>query len=216
LPLLISGGAKGTGTKEEPAADKTALTAAITDAKAAKTGIEVNTAAVYVPPETQWVTQAVLDTFNTAIDVAKAVAAKAAPTQAEVNAAETALKTATTTFNAAKQAGTKPKPGTGAVTLTPPAEFTDLAETVLDKGPTVTIYRQGTEGTSLTVTVNTTGLEGATYKWMLDNTEVGTSANVTVDPWDYFPGTHYFSLEVTKAGAVWSRELTVIIDSGSK
>jgi hypothetical protein len=144
------------------------------------------------------------------------VAAKTAPTQTEVDTAETALKAATTTFTKAKQAGTKPVTGTVDLTLTPPAAFTDLAETVVDKGPAVKIYRQGTEDTGLTVTVDTTGLESATYNWMVDNKSAGTGTSLTLDPWDYFPGTHYLSLEVTKDGAVWSQELTVLIDSGSK
>jgi Fe-S cluster assembly iron-binding protein IscA len=198
----------------EAPADKTALNAAITAANSAKTGVVVDSDAANVVAGTQWVTQAALDTLNAAIGAAETIAAKEGATQAEVDAGVTALTTATATFTAAKQAGAKP--GTAALTLNPPAEFTDLAQSVVDAGPAVTIYRQGSEDTSVTVTVDTTGLEGAAYNWVMDNKSVGTGTDITITASDYFPGTHYLSLEVTKAGAVWSRELTVAVDSGSK
>ena len=102
--------AKQAGTKPGPAADKTALSAAIATATAAKTGIAVNTAAANVPVGTQWVAQGVMDTFNTAISTAETVVQNATAAQAEVDAAVTALNGAVAAFNDAKQAGTKPGP----------------------------------------------------------------------------------------------------------
>jgi hypothetical protein len=56
-----------------------------------------------VPEGAPWVTKAVSDTFNAVIAAAEAVAGKSAPAQAEVDAAETALKAATEVFTRAKQ-----------------------------------------------------------------------------------------------------------------
>jgi prefoldin subunit 5 len=113
--------AKQTGTKTETgtaATDKTALTAAITAATAAKTDVVVDTAAANVTAGTTWVTQAALDALNTAITAAEAVSASADATQAQANDATSALTAATSTFNSAKQAGTKPGPAEDKAALT--------------------------------------------------------------------------------------------------
>jgi hypothetical protein len=104
--IAVFNDAKQTGTKTE-AADKTALNAAIATANTAKSGVVVNTDAANVPEGTQWVVQAALDAFNGAISAAETVAQNAGATQAEADTAVTALNAAVTSFNNAKQTGTK-------------------------------------------------------------------------------------------------------------
>jgi pectate lyase len=132
--------AQKTGTK---AADKTALTAAITAANSAKTGIETSVDGADVHVSLQWVTAAVLQTFNEAITAAQAVNSNALATQAQVNEAKNTLQQATIDFNAAKQAGTDeagPEPlavtitknigwlNAAAVEWTPPAGHADKVD----------------------------------------------------------------------------------------
>ena len=61
-----------------------------------------STASVY-----EWVSQTVKDAYTAAISTARAAAAKADASQADIDAALAALNTATGTFNAARQKGTK-------------------------------------------------------------------------------------------------------------
>jgi hypothetical protein len=105
----IFNAAKKAGTKTEtpPAADKAALTGAITAANAARTGVVTDTAPGNVPVGTSWVTQTEMAALNTAITAAETVAGNAGATQAQADGAASALTAATTTFNAAKKAGTK-------------------------------------------------------------------------------------------------------------
>jgi hypothetical protein len=121
--------AKQTGTKAGPAEDKTALSAAITAANAAKTDIVVNTDAANVAEGTTWVTQAVLDALNAAIGAAETVSANAEATQAQVDAATSDLTAATGTFNNAKQAGTKPGPAEDKTALTAAIAAANAAKT---------------------------------------------------------------------------------------
>jgi hypothetical protein len=195
--------------------DKTALNAAIAAANTAKTGVVVDSAAENQLPGIWWVTQAVLDALNTAIGAAETLAAKEGATQTELDAGVTALTTATTTFTAAKQDGTK-HTGTASVTLKAPAALADEAQDTLNIN-TVTIYRQGAQDNDVTITADLTNLSGATVEWFMDNESLGTGISVTLGAANYFPGAHHLSLEVTTTdGAVWSRELSIIVDSGSK
>jgi formylglycine-generating enzyme required for sulfatase activity len=102
--------AKSAGTKPPPAdpADKTALNNAIAVANAAKTGVELSADGTDVLADAYWVSQIVLDTFNQAIGAAETTAQNPAATQAEADAAATALTQAASAFNAAKRRGTKP------------------------------------------------------------------------------------------------------------
>jgi hypothetical protein len=106
------------------------LNGLITAAKAARTGVEINTSAANVDLGTKWVTQAVMTAFDTAITTAEA--AQSAVTQVAVNTAVTNLTTAITTFTNAQQQGTKTAP-VGPVatnygtTLTWGTEFTPTA-----------------------------------------------------------------------------------------
>jgi hypothetical protein len=198
-----------------PPADKTALDAAIAAAKAAKTGILVNTSAGNVLTGNSWVTQGEMDALDAAIDAAETEAEKAASAQAEVDKAETDLKAATETFTKAKKAGTKAV-GSVNITLKAPADMADEAEDTLSI-TTVTIYQQGGEDNDVTITAELSELSGATVAWFLDNKSLGTNNSVTLTAADLLPGGHHLSLEVTTTDeAVWSRELTVIVDSGSK
>lgn len=88
-----------------PEVDKTALTAAIEAAKAAKEGVLVtDKAANAVEKDTHYVTTAQDTALTTAIATAQAVLDKATATQTEVDEAVTALNSAVTTFNTAKNA----------------------------------------------------------------------------------------------------------------
>ena len=99
---------EGSKTGGPSAADKTALAGAIDAANTAKAGVAVATDAANVATGTKWVTQADMTAFEAAITAAQAVAGNADATQAQVDDAVTALTTATTAFNAAKQDGSKP------------------------------------------------------------------------------------------------------------
>jgi hypothetical protein len=90
----------------DPTVNKAALNTAIDAAKAAKTGVALDTDAANVSEGTTWATQAEVDALDAAIAATQAVADNAAATQAQVDAAVTALTTATGTFNAAKKDGT--------------------------------------------------------------------------------------------------------------
>ncbi|MDA3852909.1 MAG: T9SS type A sorting domain-containing protein, partial [Bacteroidales bacterium] len=82
---------------------ETALIAASANADTVK----VSTDGADILTTSEWLTQAELTTYETAIATAQAVADDADATQQEIDAAVTALATATTTFDAAKSAGTK-------------------------------------------------------------------------------------------------------------
>ncbi|GHV80968.1 hypothetical protein AGMMS49944_27590 [Spirochaetia bacterium] len=86
------------------------LAAAITSANAARSGVVVSVNGSDVATDTQWVTQAVLDTFNAAITAAETVSTNVGATQAQVDGAVTALNTAINTFTAAKANGTYTAP----------------------------------------------------------------------------------------------------------
>jgi hypothetical protein len=79
------------------AADKTALTMAITAANTAKSGVSVDTSAGNVPTGTKWVIQAVMTALTDAITAAEGVNTKSSATQTEVDNAVTALNSAVTT-----------------------------------------------------------------------------------------------------------------------
>jgi hypothetical protein len=81
------------------------LQSKIVEAEKAKNGVEVNTGAELVAKDAWWVLSKDMAAFNGAIDAAKS--AMTASTQAKVDAAETALGTAITTFKAARKKGTK-------------------------------------------------------------------------------------------------------------
>jgi hypothetical protein len=94
-------------TNGDPAPDKAALTAAIATANEAKSGVAASTDGSDIATTAYWATQDALTAFAAAIGAAETVSQNTAATQAEVDAAVTALTQATTTFNAAKSAGTK-------------------------------------------------------------------------------------------------------------
>jgi hypothetical protein len=195
--------------------NKTALNAAIAAANAAKADVVPDTAAENLLPGTWWATQEALDALNTAIGAAETLAAKEDAAQAELDAGVTALTTATTTFNNAKKEGTK-RTGSAAVTLRAPGALADEAEGALNI-TTVRIYKQGTQDNGVTITADLTNLSGATVEWFLDSESLGNAESVTLAAINYFPGAHHLSLEVSATdGTVWSRELSVIVDSGSK
>jgi hypothetical protein len=200
-----------------PAVDKTALTDAITAAEAAKADVLVNTSASNVLTGKFWVTQEEMDALEPAISAAETTKEAEAPTQAGTDKAKTDLNAAVETFTAAKKAGTKAV-GTGVITLTPPADIDDQAEGTFDNTP-VRIYKQGPadEDKKVIVTANLSNLSNATIEWFLDNKSLGSDGSVTLTAANLLPGGHHLMLEVITAdGAVWSRELTVIVDSGSK
>jgi uncharacterized repeat protein (TIGR02543 family) len=87
--------------------DKTALTAKIDEATAAKTGVVEAANAGEVAQGTQWVSPETMGTFEAAITAAQTVAGNASATQAQVDAEVSTLTDAINTFNAAKQEGTK-------------------------------------------------------------------------------------------------------------
>ena len=95
--------------------NKAALTSAISTASSKANNAVAGTAVGQYP-------QSAIDSFKSAISKAQAVASNAAATQAEVNRAVTELKSAETTFDAAKITTELP---------TPPASVTNLKESAV-------------------------------------------------------------------------------------
>jgi hypothetical protein len=105
--------------------------------------------------------------------------------------------------------------GQVSITLTAPADIADEAEGAFGN-TTVTIYQGGSDGNTTEVNVDPS-LSYTAIEWFLDSKSLGTNTSVTLTAANLLPGGHHLSLEVTTTdGAVWSRELTVIVDSGSK
>jgi hypothetical protein len=100
-------GAKTLGSGEGTVADTTDLTTAISAAETAKSGVAVSTDGADVVPSAYWVTEAVMNALNEAIETAEAVTQSASATADDVTNAVTALNTAVSTFTNAKSAGTK-------------------------------------------------------------------------------------------------------------
>jgi sulfur carrier protein ThiS len=98
--------AEAAGTKVA-AADKTALTDAITEATTNSKSVAVSTDGSDVLVANKWVTAAVKKTYTDAIAAAQVISDKTDATQTEVDNAVGALKIATTAFNTAEAAGTK-------------------------------------------------------------------------------------------------------------
>jgi len=96
-----------TDTEDTVKSDKTALTAAISAAEAARAGVDQANSAEEVVLGKSWVTAAVWSALDTAINEAKAVEGKSSVSQAEVDLATLKLETAVKTFNDAKAEGTK-------------------------------------------------------------------------------------------------------------
>lgn len=99
-----------------PPLDVTALNTAITNAKAAREGVMVDTSSANVPQGTYWVTQQVMNTLVSAIATAETALITVTTSQA-VTDATTALTIVITAFDNAKEMGTKPPPQ-GTVTIT--------------------------------------------------------------------------------------------------
>jgi hypothetical protein len=100
--------ARNDGTKTEIlAANKVALTSAISAANTAKDGVVPDTVAANVPVGTKWVTQTEMSALTNAIASAETVKNNASATQTEVDTATTALANATSAFTTAKKDGTK-------------------------------------------------------------------------------------------------------------
>jgi hypothetical protein len=127
-----SGNGNGTGngddtTKVEPAAaNKASLESAITAAEAEKALVAISVDGSDVASGKDWVTQAVMDTFDAVIAAAKAVKDNTAATQAEVDAALSVLNAARATFGGAKAPGTK----TSNFTMAELAELITAADSV--------------------------------------------------------------------------------------
>jgi hypothetical protein len=82
--------------------NKAPLTSAVTAAGEALGGVTISADGAGLAPGTFWVTQAVRDAFNEAIQAAQAVISNADATQAQVTEALNALTTAQNTFNGAR------------------------------------------------------------------------------------------------------------------
>jgi hypothetical protein len=107
LALIAALALGACSTPTEPSGvDKTTLTAAIAAAEDAKANVVTASAASAVPEGTEWVTAEAFTTFSNAITAAGLVAADPGATQAEVDAAVTALNAAKDAFDEAKEDGT--------------------------------------------------------------------------------------------------------------
>ena len=104
--------------------NKSTLTAAIDTANTAKRGIAVSEReGTDVMTTRYWVTQAVLDAFNSAILSAEAVSQNPAATQDDVSGAVSALTAARIAFNAARSRGSKTSLDIMTVSLTGGVSF---------------------------------------------------------------------------------------------
>jgi hypothetical protein len=86
---------------EEIVVDKTALTTAIEQANTARNGLTISADGKDQPPGTKWVTDTVMDAFNTTLNEASMVRDNVYATQAEVDSAVTTLNSATSDFTGA-------------------------------------------------------------------------------------------------------------------
>jgi hypothetical protein len=212
------------GTKPGIAgADKTALTAAISDANTAKTSIVVNTDAANVPEGTKWVTQEALDTFNTAITAAETVKNNVDATEAEVAAATTALTNATSAFNAAIKPGTKPGSsggGGGGGNDVPPTTGTAPVPINFwqDAGAADGAILTSSDNVLLTTDDDFIAAVTGDYtnvQWYVDGVSAPgtTTTSITISGAAYSDalGIHRLSVTVIKAGAYYSKEITFTV-----
>ncbi|MDR3283805.1 MAG: hypothetical protein LBS97_01340 [Treponema sp.] len=155
--LLVTG--CGDVNNDDGGVVKTALTIELQNAANAKAPVVVNTDAANVATGTKWVTQAVMDTFTTAIASAQGVLADKAATQTAVDKAVADLKAATKTFTEALQ------DGTGEITMTDFPEAAILGGTTFYAGDGVQDAGSITKnGDSYSVTIKTRdGAQSAIY-----------------------------------------------------
>jgi hypothetical protein len=199
----------GDPAQQDPV-NKTELVAAITAANTAKTGVAASTDGSDIETTAYWALQSDINTFTAAIDSAETVFQNAAVTQAQVNAAETALTQATAAFNEAKSAGTKPvTPGKETVSIT--LVFADGG--VLTSGATEnpSINRSG--GETLTVTA----AEGlADYQWSLNNAAIpaprGTAQSITIAAVNYPAGKYLLGLAAKKGSVDYSTVISFTVE----
>jgi formylglycine-generating enzyme required for sulfatase activity len=97
----------GTKAGSDSAPDKRALNEALTGASAAKNGVAASADGSDISPGAYWATPDAFAALDAAIAAAEATAQNAAADQASVDAAATALTTATADFAAEKHNGTK-------------------------------------------------------------------------------------------------------------
>jgi hypothetical protein len=105
LVMFLAGCPNPTNDPGDNGVDKTALATAILKAEAERQDVVKDTDAANVPLGTRWVTEAVWNTFDTAIVSAKSVNGNSSATQNQVNNATATLNNAITTFRDAKEAG---------------------------------------------------------------------------------------------------------------
>ena len=144
------------------AADKSALATAISEAESAKTGVVVSTSGTDIEKEKYWVTQDVMTTFEEAIANAKEVNDKADATAEEIATAVTELTNATSTFNGAKQKGTKE----------------EVTELTLNKN-SIELTVGGSE--TLTATITPANATDTTVTWESNNPSVADVNNGTIN-----------------------------------
>jgi archaellum component FlaF (FlaF/FlaG flagellin family) len=96
---------KQAGTKS---VDFTSLNSAIISAQTDAGSVTVSADGTDVLPANMWITSTALAAYNGAITAAQAVASDTSATQVQIDSAITTLAAATSTFDSAKQAGTKP------------------------------------------------------------------------------------------------------------
>jgi hypothetical protein len=169
----------------------------------------VDTEAENVPAGLQWVTQGVMDTLNTTINAAEAVVQNIYATQTEANTAVDTLNTAITTFNNAKQAGTKLLGSPLAVVTIVVPSFADNGAGIAEEQQTITLYRNGPPNQALISLSGTTGVTA--IEWRTGGVVKGTGTSLTIHTGDYNAGTYYFTVEVMRDGAPWSTEFTLIV-----
>jgi uncharacterized repeat protein (TIGR02543 family) len=71
------------------------------------------------------------------------------------------------------------------------------------------------DGSPNSQTVTITGSGYTDPRWYVDGELKGTGTGITIQAADYGAGTHTLSLEVSKNGLVWSRELSFTVDAGT-
>jgi hypothetical protein len=191
--------AKKDGTKTETiAANKTALTNAISTANTAKDGVIASATALATG--SKWVLPDDLAAFNTAISAAQAVADNATATQNEVDNAVTALNTATSTFNGKVknvEAGAK-----GSVSLTFWVNESDGS--ILASNSSVEI----TKAQNFTATVTDAY---TTVQWYVDGAAVAQGTTITINGTSYGIGKHRLGVRVSKGGVPYSKEITFTV-----
>jgi hypothetical protein len=182
---------------------KAALNGAISTANDAKDTAQSDSDGTHTAVNAYWVTFTQLSDFEGVINTAQGVYSDDTKTVNEVNAAKTALETATGTFNGQRKYGTRD--ALAGLTL----DWDLFDKTAIVSGNIPTLDRG--EGAEAPVVVT----EGFTVNWWKVNGVTspifGASNSITLQAANYPAGMYQLSVSVSKAGADYAAVLSFTV-----